>query len=432
MRRLRSRIRRTLIPATILTLTAGLATVAAPASAEGIPPPPTTQQCLAATGFACYGVDQIWAAYHMGPLLHQGLDGRGQTIIIFPQFDLPMLAHDMAVFSRAYGLPPADIEVLNPGANGSPDLGNPFDTFGAVDNTAFIEWAHAMAPRAKLLIGEGVNIFDQSGKVQLERLFDAHRVDVVTYHNGDGEKATGRDAVDIGHESIEAAARHHIPVISEAGEIGRLSIINPTEGPDAWWPGDDPLATSVGTTELTLDDAGHRTAPDRVWNDSARLPLPIAGGGGLSQFFARPGYQHAVKQVVGSQRGTPDVAIAGGCDGRLVSYTSYSTFDFYVSQQPFPAGWQPFCGSAMSTSMFAGLIAIAQQAAGRDLGPLNPKLYKAADAFTDVTIGNNAVPATAFLGNVADPGDVATPGYDLVSGLGTPDAARLVADLTQS
>lgn len=74
----------------------------------------------------------------------------------------------------------------------------------------------------------------------------------------------------------------------------------------------------------------------------------------------------------------------------------------------------------------------AQQAAGHDLGPLNPKLYVAADAFTDVTIGNNAVPATEFLGNVDDPGNVATPGYDLVSGPGSPDAARLRAELAHS
>ena len=64
----------------------------------------------------------------------------------------------------------------------------------------------------------------------------------------------------------------------------------------------------------------------------------------------------------------------------------------------------------------------------RDLGPLNPKLHKATDAFQDVTVGNNAVPANSF--SPADPGEAATRGYDLVSGWGSPDAARLVDDLT--
>jgi subtilase family serine protease len=166
-----------------------------------------------------------------------------------------------------------------------------------------------------------------------------------------------------------------------------------------------------------------------IWNDSARVPLPLAGGGGLSQIFDRPNYQHDVRSVVGAHRGVPDLAMAGGCDGRLISYSFYDTYDFYVSQQPEPAGWQPFCSSSQSTSLFAGLIAIAQQAAGRHLGPLNPKLYKAVDAFQDVTVGNNAAPATSF--SPADPGDAATPGYDLVSGWGSPDAGRLVAELTR-
>src|SRR5262249_35355947 len=148
-------------------------------------------------------------------------------------------------------------------------------------------------------------------------------------------------------------------------------------------------------------------------NDSARVPLPTAGGGGLSQFFNRPGYQHDVRDVVGNHRGAPDVAMAGGCDGRLVAYSSFDAFDFYVSQQIEPAGWQPFCSSSVSGALFAGLVAIAQQAAGRHLGPLNPHLYRAADSFLDVTVGNNAIPATSF--SPADPGNAATPGWDLVS-----------------
>ena len=125
--------------------------------------------------------------------------------------------------------------------------------------------------------------------------------------------------------------------------------------------------------------------------------LPIAGGG-TSQFFNQPAYQHDLRQIVGTHRGGPDVAMAGGCDGWLISYTSIDVFDFYVSQQTEPAGWQPFCSSSISAAMFGGLVAIAQQAAGRHLGPLNPRLYRASDAFLDVTVGNNAIPATDFLG----------------------------------
>ncbi len=413
----------------VLIAAAMLMGLTAPASAA-VPdsttePPPTTQQCLVATGFACYNVNQIHNAYDMGPLLRRGLDGAGQTIALIPPLHLPNLAHDLAVFSRAFGLPSADLRVLSLGPLPTPDPTNQFDTFGALDNASFIEWAHAMAPRAKLLIIEGGGSYDSV----VPMLIHQHLADVIALNGGDGEVATGRDAVLTSHTWAEEAARAHIPLISEAGEIGRLSLLNPTAGPDAWFPGTDPLVTSVGTLELTLDDRGRRTAPDRIWNDSARVPLPLAGGGGLSQIFDRPNYQHGLQAVVGTHRGVPDLAMAGGCDGRLISYSSYDTFDFYVSQQPEPAGWQPFCSSSQSTSLFAGLVAIAQQAAGRHLGPLNPKLYHATDAFEDVTVGTNAVPATSF--SPADPGDAATPGYDLVSGWGSPDAGRLVAGLSQ-
>ena len=419
-------------------LTASLSVTAAPAAgASGLAAaaPPTTGQCRPETGFACYGVDQICGAYNVDRLIRHRVDGRGQTIAMFVSpFHLPNLIHDVAVFSAAYGLPSADVEFYSFGPNPEPDPTNSFDTFLALDGTSAVEWAHAMAPGARLLVVEtGPAISDpvmhlQMLDGQIRYLLDDHMADVLSLGDGDGEAAQGRIILD-NRGWLEQAAQQHVPVISIAGEIGRLSLADPASGPDAWWPADDPLATSVGTAELTLDASGDRTAPDRVWNDSQRVALPLAGGGGLSQFFDRPSYQHRVRSVVGDRRGVPDLAMAGGCDGRLVAYSSYDTFDFYVSNQPESASWQPFCSSSQSAALFARIVADAQRAAGRDLGPLNPKLYQAADVFIDVTVGDNAVSATDF--SPADPGDPASPGYDLVTGLGSPDAYKLVRDLAQ-
>lgn len=392
----------------------------AAAASDPVPAPPTTGQCRVATGFACYNVAQIRKAYNMGPLLASGLDGSGQTILIGVFNHLPTLEHDLAVFDAGMGLPPANIEYMTQSPSPTPDPTNTFDTFGALDGLSNIEWLHAMAPGAKILIAEGVSLHD---------IIANHLADVIAEGGGDGEQFLGRDAVMTGHQDIIDAARAHIPVISEAGETGRPDPSNLAAGPDAWYVADDPLATSVGTLELSLDAQGNRTAPDRIWNDSNRLPLPLAGGGGLSVFFDRPSYQQKVKQIVDTHRGVPDLAMAGGCDGRLIAYSSYDTVDYYVTQQPEAAGWQPFCSSSLSTTLFAGLIAIAQQAAHHHLGPLNPRLYHMTDAFTDVTVGNNAIPASVL--GPADPGDPATPGYDLVSGWGSPDAYRLVSDLSE-
>jgi len=390
------------------------------AAADGVGSPPTTDACRAATGFACYNPAQIHKDYNMGALLRRGLDGSGQTIAVFPFNHLPTLEHDLGVFDDTFGLPPANIEWFTPDPHPTPDPSNPFDTFGALDGLAFIEWVHAMAPGATILVVEGSSF---------SYIASHHLADVIAMGGGAGERAQGLDAVMAGHQDVVDATSYHVPVISEAGETGRPDSDNVAAGPDAWYVASDPLATSVGTLELSLDAQGNRTAPDRIWNDSHQLPIPLAGGGGLSAFFDRPTYQNKVKQIVGNHRGVPDLAMAGGCDGRLIAYSSYDTVDFYVTGQPEAAGWQPFCSSSLSTALFSGIVAIAQQTAGHDLAPLGPRLYHATNAFTDVTVGNNAIP-DSFLGP-GDPGDAATPGYDLVSGWGSPDAYRLVTDLSE-
>jgi subtilase family serine protease len=435
--RMRPRRRAAARVAAAALVAAALTAAAAPASATVAAtdvPPPTTGQCRIATGFACYGVPQIRAAYDLPPLLQRGLDGRDQRIAILVHRHLAALPHDLAAFSTGYRLPPAHLQFLAPlGPQPQPDPADPLETFIALDLTSVVEWVHAIAPRATLLVVEGplgglstpadFQAVDRTARAILDR----HLADVILLSGGEGEAALGADTVRTTRRWIEQAAAQHVPVVSPAGDLGRLSGANPFLGPTPWWPADDPLVTGVGTTELTLDDHGRRTAPDRIWNDARRSVLPIAGGGGLSQFFHRPGYQHAVRHVVDNHRGAPDLAMAGGCDGRLVAYSTYHTFDFYITQQPEPAGWQPFCTSGLSAALFAGVAAIAQQAAGHHLGPLNPRLYKAADTFQDITTGDNALPQTPF--SPADPGNAATPGYDLVSGLGSPNADRLINTL---
>src|SRR5215468_272199 len=102
----------------LLVLSALAAVVALVASSAGqpavaaTPAPPTTTQCIAATGFACYDVDQIRTAYDLNRLLARGLDGRGQRIGIYTT--AVALRHDLDAFDTAYGLPPADLQVVSP------------------------------------------------------------------------------------------------------------------------------------------------------------------------------------------------------------------------------------------------------------------------------------------------------------------------------
>jgi subtilase family serine protease len=171
---------------------------------------------------------------------------------------------------------------------------------------------------------------------------------------------------------------------------------------------------------LTLDDSGTRLAPDVVWNDGSG-----AGGGGVSAVFRRPEFQDGVRKIVGRYRGTPDISMSAACDGAVV---------FYYSFLPTRVGYHLVCGTSEATPQFAGIVAMADQVAGKRLGLLGERLYGLEGrSIVDITKGNNSFgPFTNSDGNTyIVVGYDAGPGYDLASGLGTIDAARLVRALAK-
>jgi subtilase family serine protease len=172
-----------------------------------------------------------------------------------------------------------------------------------------------------------------------------------------------------------------------------------------------------------------------VWNDTFNVPTQnfvfgapgpnaLAGGGGKSVIFGRPGYQDSVAAVVGSRRGVPDISMSGACNGSA---------DMYQSFAGQPAGWYPTCGTSEATPEFAGIVALASQVAGHPLGLINPALYalsgQRAPGIADVTSGNNSVafPQGGKTNTVT--GFSARPGYDLASGVGTVWAPLFVPEL---
>jgi len=132
----------------------------------------------------------------------------------------------------------------------------------------------------------------------------------------------------------------------------------------------------MGGTQLRLNAAGQRTAPDQVWNDTYNTalqevffgnagPNPLATGGGKSAIFLRPWYQNGVANVVGYQRGVPDISMSAACSGLVDTYQSFGGE---------PAGWYVDCGTSEATPLFAGIVALADQVAGHPLGLINPAL----------------------------------------------------------
>jgi len=392
---------------------------------------PDTASCLRDSGIRCYAPAQLINAYDVGILHAFGIDGRGRTIVIVDSFGSPTIRNDLHVFDRTFGLPdPPRFNVVQPVGPVPAFDPNNFDMVGwAMETTLDVEWSHAMAPGASILLvetpvseTEGVQGFPEI--VQAENFVIDHGLgDVISQSFGATEQTfpNARSILQL-RSAFENARRHHVTVLASSGDSGAtdFSLVPNDRYPMrvTSWPASDPLVTSVGGTKLTLDAQGRRLAPDVVWNDS---PLG-ATGGGLSSVFARPSFQEQVRRVVDGRRGVPDVSLSAANSAPVIDYTSFA---------PFGPGYRLISGTSEAAPLFAGIVAMADQLARHRLGWLNQKLYRLRRQFVDVTQGNNSFgPFTNSDGTTHTVlGFPATPGYDLASGLGTVDGARLVVAL---
>lgn len=440
--------------------------------------PPTTAECYAA-GLRCFGPQQIRNSYNVQPLIADGKDGRGYTIAVVDSYGSDTMAHDLRVFDDAFGLPHmcgeegiactsgmpkfSTLSIQGSPATKAPPAtsngtGQENKAAWALEVALDVETAHAIAPGANILLVHtptaetlGVQGFPQMMKAE-KYVVDNGLADVISQSFGSSEAAFGSSAsLENLRDAFKAAAAKNVTVLAASGDNGTAEIKKSPVGqggalipyPTVGWPASDPLVTSVGGTYLCTDSETG-THVDRT-SPGAKCASPAFGtstsgeiawtfsGGGFSSVFARPSYQDPATQPAGStpytsMRGVPDIAFqASAATGALV----------YLSLPPDGddsnvgnTGWYSIGGTSLSTPQWAGLVAIADQIAGHRLGLINPALYSlAADAgtyaadFSDVATGNtNQTDASV-------PGYAATTGWDPVTGLGTPNAARLLPAL---
>jgi subtilase family serine protease len=388
------------------------------AVAEALPSPPASPLCQRQYHLSCYSPSQLRAAYGLDRPTGGALTGRGVTIAIVDSFGSPTISSDLHVFDQTFGLPdPPEISTISPA--GSPPRFDPTDTDmtgWALETTLDVEYAHVIAPEASILVvatpvseTDGVQGFPEI--VQAENyVIDHGLADVISQSFGTEESSFANPRTLLGlRGAVVNAARHRITMLAAAGDSG-ASAGKPGA---ATWPSSDPLVTSVGGTQLHLDAAGNRILADSVWSDGFG-----AGGGGMSSVFPRPAYQDRVRAVVGERRGTPDVSMSAALDGGVMVYASFD---------PNEAGWQILGGTSEATPLFAGVVAMAVQAAHRRLGPIGPALYDLAASghgVVDVRVGDNS--------HAGVTGYPAQPGYDLASGVGTVDAGRFAPWLARA
>ncbi len=409
--------------------------------------PPTTADCEKAYKIACYQPGQIQQAYGLPAVYASGVTGKGTTIVIVDSFGSPTIKNDLGTFDRAFGLPaPPSFRVIQPaGKVPAYDPGNSDMVGWAGETTLDVEYAHAVAPGASILLvetpvseTEGVHGFPQIVKAE-EYVLKHHLGDVISQSFSATEQTFPRvAAVQALRGAYQLAQRDHVTVLAASGDSGAADVkLDETTYylfPVTSWPDSDPLVTGVGGTQLHFSAKGKPTAPT-VWNDTYNKaanefaagnagPNPLAGGGGRSVLFGRPSYQNGVRNVVGSHRGVPDISMSAACNGSVDTYGTY---------RGAPAGWSPTCGTSEATPLFAGIVALADQVAGHPLGLINPALYRlaaeGAPGIVDVRSGNNTVSFSQGGHEHTVRGFTATQGYDLASGVGTVNAAYFVREL---
>ncbi len=392
-----------------------------------------------AQGFTCYQPAQLRVAYDLAPLYAKHVEGQHETIVIVDCYGAPTVASDLRTFDQAFHLPaPPSLRVIHPTGAIPPYSPTGKDRYGwATETDLDVEWAHALAPKASILLVEtptdeveGTSGFPDI--VAAEHYVLDHHLGTVISQSFTATEQTFSSYAQLSplRSAYVAAAKDRVTVLAGSGDLGATDYESDAKTIYPYrvtsWPASDPLVTSVGGTRLDLSASGTALAPAVAWNDTAARGAPNATGGGVSTFFARPAYQAKVAAVTGAHRGVPDVAMSASCTGLVDTYVG-------VAGPGLAPGWQENCGTSEATPLFAAIVALCDQEAGHGLGQLNPALYAMLSSrrpgLVAVTSGNNTVSFVQGGHPVTVSGYDAGHGYTLVTGVGTIDAATFVPSL---
>ena len=357
--------------------------------------------------------DALLNTYNAAGLARSGFTGKGTTIVIFAFNGFGQ--SDLDTFTEMNGLP-----ALTPTVVGD-QLPEPYG-----ETTMDLEVAHAIAPDARKVVinarptVEGDGAFQKIGQMMedTDRRFPG-AIWSLSIGWGCDKLLTAADLAPV-RSALATAHTHGTTAFNASGDLAGLEC----KGGDDWdsppGPSDvglDSIAslpemTSVGGTTLSTDAKG-RWLAEQAWFD---VPLSQGTGGGVSNLFDLPPWQDVAAEQIPAERNTgnrltPDIAAVAD---------PFTGVKIVLDGNVVVGG-----GTSQSAPIWAGLAAVMTQFltanGGGPIGDINPLLYRIAEgaplpAFRDVTLGGNAV-------------DTAGPGYDLVSGLGTPDVDNLARNL---
>jgi hypothetical protein len=335
--------------------------------------------------YHAYGFDRV----AFGDANHPQVagNGAGQTIGIIDAYDDPAIASNLATFDNFYGIPapPSFTKVNQDGGTNYPSPNMSWGSEIALD----VEYAHAMAPAANILLVEANDSGDGSLETAVQYAAN-HGATVISMSFGHGEffGETGHDHV-YTHPGVTYFAG-----TGDSGAPGGYAAYSPN-------------VVAVGGTSLYLDGSGNYSS-ESGWNGS---------GGGISAVESQPFYQAGVVTQSATRRCTPDLSFVADPSTGVWIYDTFGGVGDY-----------PIGGTSAATPIAAALGAVVNQGRGYLFGRSNYDGIDYLDALyhlpqsdlNDITTGNNF---GVF------PGYFAGPGYDLVTGRGTPVVDRFVSGM---
>jgi subtilase family serine protease len=382
-----------------------------------------------------YSPTQIKGAYGIS-----GYDGRGQTVAIIDAYGSPTILQDVNQWSRNRGLPTMNgsqfVQVVPPGIYNKPENRKQDPQGWYAEETLDVEAVHGMAPAAKIVFVGAPNNY-QDLDAAMNHVVDERLAQIVTNSYGFTTELLHPGFVKPFEDTLVQAAIEGIGVYFSSGDSGDGTSVNGFATPQ--WPASSPWVTAVGGTSLGIDSANNTRVIETGWgtsnynSDRTTLVSTQTGwlygaGGGVSKIFAVPFYQKSAGLKF-SGRGVPDVAaLADPQTGLLIGQTQ--TFPNGTHYDEYRIG-----GTSLASPIFAGLMALADQAAGHAHGFANPLFYANPSAFYDVVSVKTAVARRNYVNGVdattvdrlrtfddysRSPTQQTNPGWDNVTGLGTP------------
>ncbi len=353
---------------------------------------------------AAYGLNAITFTSSAGSTVSG--NGTGETIALIEEYHDPNLRSDLSTFDRMYNLPNPSLKVVN-------QAGNHTNNSWALEESMDVEWAHAIAPGANILVVEAAPSNAQTKELQnqLNAENTARKMAVVV-------------AISMSWGFMETSneTSYDSYFTTPAGHAGITFIASSGDYGFSWYPSASPNVLSVGGTSLSLTNSGtYQSETAWFWS-----------GGGYSPFESEPSYQSSIQST--GQRSTPDVSFDANPSTGVEIYETWP--------RSRKGSWQVYGGTSLGAPAWAAIIAIVDQ--GRALagkgsldGPTQtlPALYALPASDFHIPsphegfLGSGGL--SSLLGNLFGSDDSGATA-NTATGLGSPNGPSLVTALVAS